>query len=119
MAFPQVPLTSNFEIPDEISVHHLFALMQQGEEIIILDIREVWEFELSHINKSIHIPLSTLEEGIEELPRDKMIVTICHHGVRSRNAAAILKKYNFKYVSSLNGGVDAWALNIDPTMKRY
>ena len=112
-------LASGHEQPEEVSVHLLYAFLQQGEQVIIVDVREEWEYRLCKIEGSIHMPLAELGKGLDTLPKDKMIVTVCHHGVRSRRASNLMKQNGFSAVASLNGGIDAWALNIDSTISRY
>ncbi|HET9065294.1 MAG TPA: molybdopterin-synthase adenylyltransferase MoeB [Gemmatimonadales bacterium] len=84
-----------------------------------LDVREPWEFEIAHIPGSILIPLGELAERYTELPPGVPVVTICHHGMRSRQAAALLGAMGVGEVASLAGGVDAWAETVDPHMARY
>ena len=65
------------------------------------------------------IPLGEIERRAAELPRDRPLVMVCHHGGRSQHAAAFLAGAGFTDVHNLRGGVEAWALDVDPTMKRY
>jgi rhodanese-related sulfurtransferase len=53
-----------------------------------------------------------------ELPRDREIVAVCHHGGRSMQVAMFLEQQGFR-LHNLSGGMDAWALQIDPTVPRY
>ena len=70
---------------------------------------------------SLLIPLPELEERADELDAlaGKEVVVYCHHGVRSRSAAAFLERLGFADVVSLAGGIDAWSLRIDPKVPRY
>lgn len=89
---------------------------------ILLDVREEWEYELGHLPGSVLLPLGELnEEGLEalDLPPDRPIVAICHHGVRSRMAMQLLSHYGHTKVHDLIGGTDAWSVQIDPTLRRY
>ena len=54
-----------------------------------------------------------------ELPADQDIVVICHHGMRSQQVAHFLEHQGFSRVHNLTGGVEAWAADVDPTMRRY
>jgi rhodanese-related sulfurtransferase len=56
---------------------------------------------------------------VTELPKDRDIVVICHHGARSQQVALFLVNSGFNRVHNLQGGVHAWALQVDPTMPRY
>ena len=86
---------------------------------LVVDVREPWEFEYCRIEDSRSLPLRSLPEAIEDLPREREIVVVCHHGVRSFHAAAWLKRAGFDRVRNLRGGVAAWADQIEPAMKRY
>ena len=86
---------------------------------VLVDVREPWEFDLAHLAGARLVPLGSLPERLAELPRDRPMVTICHHGIRSATAAALLRRAGFSGVRSLAGGVDAWAQRVDPAMRRY
>jgi rhodanese-related sulfurtransferase len=84
----------------------------------LLDVRRDDERELVHMG-GIHIPLHELEARYQELPHDKLpLIIYCHHGVRSLHAAQFLKFHGYDALS-LRGGIDAWSLEIDPSVARY
>ena len=89
------------------------------EAPLVVDVREPWEVELCHIDGALAIPLGDIERRAGELPRDRPVVMVCHHGGRSQHAATLLAAAGFTRVHNMRGGVEAWALEIDPTMKRY
>ena len=103
----------------ELSCRDLAEQLDQKKPIILLDVREDWEVEICMIGDSLHIPLSELQGRRAELPDDKPIAIICHHGVRSRHAGIFLEEYGFKDVFNVTGGIDVWALEIAPDMTRY
>ena len=86
---------------------------------VLLDVREPWEYELCHLAGSQHIPMHTVPTRCEELSPDQEIVVICHHGGRSMQVAMFLERKGYAAVHNLMGGVDAWAGEVDPTMRRY
>jgi rhodanese-related sulfurtransferase len=86
---------------------------------VLIDVREPWEFEYCRIEGSLLIPLGDLAARIDEIPGDRPLVIVCHHGNRSWRAAAMLKQGGFGEVYNLRGGVEEWATAVDPTMKRY
>jgi rhodanese-related sulfurtransferase len=86
---------------------------------ILVDVREPGEVSYCCIPGCINIPLGLLSDNLDRLPSDKQLVMICHHGVRSKQAAILLSHCGFNNVASLTGGVDSWAQEIDPLMKRY
>jgi rhodanese-related sulfurtransferase len=89
------------------------------EAPLLVDVREPWEVELCRIDGAMPIPLGDLGRRAGELPRDRALVMVCHHGGRSQHAAALLAGAGFGQVHNMRGGIDAWALEVDPTMKRY
>lgn len=86
---------------------------------LLLDVREEWEWNLVHIERSLHIPMNLIPARLHELPENQPIVTICHHGVRSWHVALYLEGIGFKEVASLSGGVEAWASLVDSSMPHY
>lgn len=97
----------------------LKARLDAGDEIVLLDVREDAELEICKIDGVTHIPLSEFQQRYEELDRSRTIVCICHHGMRSANAAGFLAEQGFSDLINLTGGVDAWAEQVDPGMPRY
>jgi rhodanese-related sulfurtransferase len=86
---------------------------------LLLDVREPWEFDYCHINGSQLVPMRHVPEVLDELDPEQEIVVICHHGIRSRQIGIYLETQGFKNVINLEGGVEDWAQQVDPTMKRY
>jgi rhodanese-related sulfurtransferase len=86
---------------------------------LLLDVRETREYEICHIDGSQLIPMSTIPARAGELERDREIVVICHHGGRSFQVAMFLEQQGFTHLHNLNGGVEAWAQQVDSTMARY
>ena len=85
----------------------------------LIDVRESWEFEYCRIDGSLLIPLGELATRLSEVPRDTPLVMVCHHGNRSYHAAAMLEQSGFGPVHNRRGGVEEWAAEIEPAMKRY
>ena len=86
---------------------------------LLVDVREPWEFAYCRIEASVSIPLGEVLRRQAELPRDRPLVMVCHHGRRSQHAAMLLADAGFATVFNLEGGVEAWALAVDPAMPRY
>ena len=104
----------------QISAADLKARLANGEGTpLLLDVREPREFDYCRIEGSVSIPLGQLTARADELPGDREIVAICHHGARSMQAAAFLQQARGLEVINLQGGVAAWADQVEPTMKRY
>lgn len=103
----------------EIEPEQLAMALKGNDPPVLIDVREPWEYDVAHLEGSRLVPLGTLPERLTELPRHGSLVTVCHHGVRSATAAALLRRAGYPQVQSLAGGVDAWAERVDPTMRRY
>lgn len=104
----------------EISPQALAAqLPAQEPELLLLDVREPWEFEAAHIPGSILLVSCEFSTLLPRLEAAARVVTICHHGVRSYSAAMWLRQRGITQAVSLAGGVDVWAQSIDTSMARY
>ncbi len=103
----------------ETDVHALVRALGASEQPLLLDVREEWEFAIAAISGSQLVPLGELPARLREIPSQRAIVTICHHGMRSLAARDLLLRAGFPHVTSLAGGVDAWARLVDQTMPRY
>jgi rhodanese-related sulfurtransferase len=110
-------MQSNISIISVVELNQLLSTLHNN--LYLLDVREIQEFNICHIPSSHHIPLAELSKRLTDLPKNKNIITICHHGVRSARAAAILNNAGFDQVCNLSGGVHAWAQQIDLTMPVY
>ncbi|MGD8840230.1 MAG: rhodanese-like domain-containing protein [Gammaproteobacteria bacterium] len=86
---------------------------------LLLDVREPWEFEICHIDGSINLPMSQIPRLLDRLDDADEIVVICHHGVRSLKVAGFLQQQHDAELINLDGGVDAWAREVDPAMDLY
>lgn len=93
--------------------------MEAGEDIVLLDVREHEEVAICQIEGSTHIPMGELSARLDELDPDQPIVCICHHGIRSANVAMALEQRDFDHLFNLTGGVERWAREVDPKMRRY
>jgi rhodanese-related sulfurtransferase len=85
----------------------------------LLDVREPWEFETCKIAGSQSLPMRSIPQRLAELDSDAEIVAICHHGMRSMQVAAFLEQNGFGKLYNLQGGVAAWAVQVDPQMPTY
>ena len=106
---------------ESINVVELKLKMDNGEDFILVDVREPHEFEIVRIPGSLLMPLSQFLDGsaLENLPRDKAIILHCRSGVRSATALEILKTAGFSDSTHVEGGVLAWAQQIDATCTVY
>lgn len=86
---------------------------------VLLDVRESWEFATCRIPQAISMPMSTLPAHYLELDHTADIVMICHHGARSFQSGLFLENVGFGAIVNLQGGVAAWARDVDPAMPTY
>ena len=102
-----------------ISVHDLKRKRDAREAIQLIDVREPFEFEIARIDGAKLIPLGQLANRLHELKRNGQTVVHCHTGMRSAQAVQMLRQTGFTNVYNLEGGIDAWANEIDPAMQKY
>ena len=93
--------------------------LQKQSAPLLLDVREEDEVRLCALPGSLHIPMNLIPLRHNELPDDVPIIIYCHHGIRSLNVARYLAHVGFENVANLQGGIDAWARQIDPSLPRY
>lgn len=108
-------------LPLETDVRSVKQRLDAGEDFLLLDCREPQEYQLVHIEGATHIPMGQLPDRVGELEswRDKPIVVHCHHGGRSLRVTHWLRNQGYAQVQNMAGGIDAWALDIEPGMTRY
>ena len=103
----------------EISANEAKDLLRDSKARLI-DVREPWEFSTAHIAGSVLMPMGEVPaRANQELDPDERLIILCHHGQRSLNVAAWLRKQGFEQAQSLRGGIEAWAAEVDPTVGRY
>lgn len=103
----------------EVSAAELQGLRGGAVAPLVVDVREPHEFEIVHLEESCLIPLRELPARLAELDAHREIVVLCHHGARSLQAVELLRGAGFSGARSLAGGIDAWAVEVDPEMARY
>ena len=86
---------------------------------LLVDVREPNEHAVCLIAGSVTMPLQTVPSRVAELPRDRDLVLVCHHGNRSQRVAQWLEQAGYTRLFNLRGGVEAWATDVDPAMRRY
>ena len=86
---------------------------------VLLDVREPWEYQTCHIDGSVLAPMNTIPARVQELDREIDTVVICHHGARSYQVGVFLERNGFSNLYNLQGGVNAWADQVEPAMPKY
>ncbi|MER3502169.1 MAG: molybdenum cofactor biosynthesis protein MoeB [Candidatus Fervidibacterota bacterium] len=112
------------EIPESddlfVTPQELKAKLDAGEPLVLLDVREPEELEISEFPHPYkHIPLDDLTERLSELDLTTDIVVFCRDDLRSRHAAQLLRRFGFTRVKVLKGGINAWSREIDPSVPQY
>jgi len=102
----------------EITPAETADLLKQGT-IKLLDVRTPEEYAIASVAGSVLVDQNLAQEIVQTWPKDTAIVTMCHHGMRSLDAAAYLRGHGFINTKSMSGGIDAWSLNIDSSIPRY
>lgn len=102
----------------EITPRETAELLKDGK-IKLLDVRTPDEYAIARVEGSLLADQNLAQEILQTWPKETAIVTICHHGMRSLDAAAYLRGHGFMNTRSMMGGIDAWAIQIDPATPRY
>ena len=104
----------------EITPEDVKAKLDAGEQFTLLDVREPWEFEVSHITGAKQMPMGDVpSRAHQELDPDEPIVVVCHHGVRSLNVTNWLRQQGFENAQSMRGGIDALSRQVDGKVPTY
>lgn len=101
-----------------ITPRELKERLDGSEGLVLLDIREPWEFALAHIKGSKLVSMPEILDRFPELDPTAETVVICHHGVRSAYVTQLLHRSGFREVLNLEGGLDAYS-TVDPSVSRY
>jgi adenylyltransferase/sulfurtransferase len=104
---------------EEITPTALAARLVHGDAPLLLDVREPYEWAIVRLPEARLMPLNSLPDGLDTLNRTEEIVVYCHHGLRSAAAVDWLREQGFARVHNLAGGIDRWARDVDPSMRRY
>jgi rhodanese-related sulfurtransferase len=95
------------------------AALRNNSEVQFLDVREDWEHALCHIAGDLHIPMGQIPARLSEIPLDRPLIVVCHHGMRSRQVGEFLLSQGYADVTNLQGGIDAWARSVDTALELY
>jgi rhodanese-related sulfurtransferase len=98
-------------------------LQAQPSPPLLLDVREPWERQVASVQPEgfelVAIPMNEIPARLAELPEDRPIACLCHHGMRSMNVAVFLARQGYTDVANIAGGIDAWSREKDPAVPRY
>jgi len=97
--------------------------MKAHGQPLVLDVREPYELERASIKAGnfelVHIPMGVIPPRLNELDPSRPVACMCHHGGRSMQVAHFLVNRGFKHVANISGGINAWSMQVDPSVPRY
>lgn len=106
--------------PQKLSAQELADRLALGENIFLLDVRERPEYDLCHLDGAVLIPVGMIPNNRKRIPTDRPVVVYCHHGIRSANVVQYLYAQDgLTNLYNLDGGIHAWARDIEPEMAVY
>ncbi|CAK6698174.1 MULTISPECIES: rhodanese-like domain-containing protein [unclassified Synechococcus] len=111
--------------PRAIRAGALQQRLLSGEPLLLVDVREPAELEMAALQEPVlHLPLSRSAEWLERIEsligRDQTVVVLCHAGIRSWQFACwLMEAQGYDDVLNLQGGIDAWSVEVDPSVPRY
>jgi len=111
--------------PVSIRAQALQQRLQQGEPIQLVDVREDQELERARLSWPVlHLPLSRSADWIARidtlLARERPVAVLCHAGIRSWQFGCwLIEQQGYSDVWNLQGGIDAWSVEVDPQVPRY
>lgn len=115
---PAMPPAS--DSPLECSVTEAYAALKDAPATaLLIDVREPWETAIVQVPGAELIPMRQMPERAASMPRDRRLLIMCHHGGRSRQVTDFLRARGFVNATNVAGGIDAWAAEIDPSLRRY
>jgi rhodanese-related sulfurtransferase len=98
-------------------------LQAQPARPLVLDVREPWELQTASVAPGAYdvaaIPMNEVPARLRELPQDRPIACLCHHGARSQRVAMFLAQQGYTDVANIAGGIDAWSRERDPQVPVY
>jgi rhodanese-related sulfurtransferase len=103
----------------EITPVELAEQLRSPAPPLLIDVREPFEYDYCRIEGAQLKPMGGIMTWLNELDKEAAIVFQCHTGVRSMQVAQYLQRLGFKRVFNLRGGIDAWSVQVDPTVPRY
>lgn len=108
-------------VPLEVSVTDVKKMLDEKQDFLLIDCREPHEYENCRIEGSKLIPMRETQTRLEEIEsyRNRTVVVHCHHGGRSMRVTMFLRQLGFQNAQNMAGGIDAWSIEVDPSVPRY
>jgi rhodanese-related sulfurtransferase len=89
------------------------------KEHTVLDVREARELDICQLEGALHVPMAEIPARVDDLPTNQPLVVFCHRGARSQMVVDFLRDAGFGNALNLDGGIEAWACEIDQSIRRY
>lgn len=105
--------------PIEIDATEAKRILDEGSSTTLLDVREPYECKIGSIHGSKNIPMNAIPQRLQNISKEGPLIVYCHHGGRSMQVTHFLRQNGFENAINLGGGIDAWSVEIDPSIQRY
>ncbi len=114
-------MTEAEKLPTEISVQQVDQLRKSDQPFCLLDVREPDEYQTARLEGAVLLPMSELNQRLEELKShlQQRTIVYCHHGSRSLHVVMALRAKGYPNIQNMTGGIDRWSLQIDAEVPRY
>ncbi|MFT3776981.1 MAG: rhodanese-like domain-containing protein [Ottowia sp.] len=111
------------QVPPRDLAAWLASVRTEGAEPLLLDVREPAEWQAASVRAEgaelLQLPMMSVPPRLRELDPGRPVAVLCHHGARSMQVAMFLQQHGFERVANVAGGIDAWSLQLDPSVPRY
>lgn len=101
------------------------ATAETGQSLlpVVLDVREAWELQTASVKPDgfelLHLPMSSIPARLDDIPRDRPVACLCHHGGRSAQVTHFLMNQGYTRVANISGGIHAWSQEVDASVPVY
>lgn len=102
-----VEVAAALNLPDSVDVQTV-AEIKERDDVVVLDVREQWEYDEGHIPGVVHIPMNDVPARLNEIPTDQTVIVSCRSGNRSGQVTNFLRDQGFENVHNMDGGILAW-----------
>jgi adenylyltransferase/sulfurtransferase len=116
---PPDPPPMSPDLPFEMDPAEVHLLLQSDPLSSVLDVREPYERAICRIDNSLDLPMGQVPGSLDQIPEDRNLFVLCHHGHRSARVVQFLRARGYERVVNIRGGIDAWSRTVDPKIPRY